>query len=92
MRLRRLGYPALFAAACCVLTSGVHAVDHCQEPAGRLASVDGEVDVQRGEVYWRTAQLDQSLCEGDTVRVGDRSRVAIQLINNAVTKIPAYAW
>ena len=87
MRLRRFGYPALFAAVCCALTSGVHAQDHCQEPAGRFASVDGEVDVQRGEVYWRTAQLDQPLCEGDTIRVGDRSRVAIQLINNAVLRI-----
>ena len=87
MRLRRFGYPALFAAACCVLTSGVHAQDRCQEPAGRFASIDGEVDVQRGGVYWRTAQLDQFLCEGDTIRVGDRSRVAIQLINNAVLRI-----
>ncbi len=87
MWLRCFGYPALFAAACCVLTSAVHAQDHCQEPAGRFASVDGEVDVQSGGVYWRTAQLDQSLCEGDTIRVGDRSRVAIQLINNAVLRI-----
>ena len=87
MRLRRFGYPALFAAACCVLTSGVHAQDRCQEPAGRFASIDGEVDVQSGSVYWRTAQLDQFLCEGDTIRVGDRSRVAIQLINNAVLRI-----
>ena len=30
---------------------------------------------------------DQRLCEGDTIRVGDRSRVAIQLINNAVLRI-----
>jgi len=87
MRLRCLGYPALFAAACCVLTSGVHAQDRCEEPAGRFASIDGEVDVQSGGVYWRTAQWDQRLCEGDTIRVGDRSRVAIQLINNAVLRI-----
>ena len=87
MRLRCFGYPALFAAACCVLTSGVHAQDRCEEPAGRFASIDGEVDVQSGGVYWRTAQRDQPLCEGDTIRVGDRSRVAIQLINNAVLRI-----
>ena len=87
MRLRCFGYPALFAAACCVLTSGVHAQDRCEEPAGRFASIDGEVDVQGGGVYWRTAQWDQRLCEGDTIRVGDRSRVAIQLINNAVLRI-----
>ncbi len=85
MRLRCFGYPALFAA--CVLTTAVHAQDRCQEPAGRFASIDGEVDVQSGGVYWRTAQLDQSLCEGDTIRVGDHSRVAIQLINNAVLRI-----
>ena len=87
MRSRCFGYPVLFAAACCVLTSGVRAQDRCEEPAGRFASIDGEVDVQRGGVYWRTAQRDQRLCEGDTIRVGDRSRVAIQLINNAVLRI-----
>ena len=87
MRLRCLGYPALFAAACCVLTSGVHAQGRCEEPAGRFASIDGEVDIQSGGAYWRTAQGDQPLCEGDTIRVGDRSRVAIQLINNAVLRI-----
>ncbi|MGH8531763.1 MAG: FecR domain-containing protein [Gammaproteobacteria bacterium] len=87
MRLRCFGYPALFAAACCVLTSGVRAQDLCQEPAGRFASIDGEADVQRGGVYWRAAELDQPLCEGDTVHVRDRSRVAIQLINNAVLRI-----
>jgi hypothetical protein len=87
MRLRRCRYPALFAAAWCVLTSGVQAQDRCEEPAGRFASIDGEVDVQSGGVYWRTAQRDQRLCEGDTIRVGDRSRVAIQLINNGVLRI-----
>ncbi len=85
--MRRCRYPALFAAACCVLTTDVHAQDRCEEPAGRFASIDGEVDVQSVGVYWRTAQLDQSLCEGDTIHVGDRSRVAIQLINNAVLRI-----
>ncbi len=88
MRLRCCGYSVLFAAACCVLTGGVHAQDLCQEPVGRLASIDGEADVQKREgVFWRTAQLDQPLCEGDTIRVGDRSRVAVQLINNAVLRI-----
>ena len=87
MGLRCLGYPALFAFGFFLLTSGVHAQDRCQEPAGRFASIDGEVDVQSGGAFWRTAQGDQPLCEGDTIRVGDRSRVAIQLINNAVLRI-----
>ena len=87
LRLRRCCYPALFVTVCCVLTSGVYAQDRCEEPAGRVAGIDGEVDVQSAGGSSRTAQLDDRLCEGDTIRVGNRSRAAVQLINNAVLRI-----
>jgi len=87
MRLGHIGYPALFVTGCCALTSGVYAQDGCEEPAGRFASIEGEADVQRGGGGWRAAQLDHGLCEGDTIRVGHRSRVAVQLVNDAVLRI-----
>ena len=88
MGSRCLGCPALLAFAFCLLTSGVHAQEPCPEPVGRFASIEGEADVQSdGGGGWRAAQLDQHLCEGDTIRVGERSRVAVQLINDAVLRI-----
>jgi len=54
---------------------------------GRFASIEGNVDVQSDGGGWRAAQLDQRLCEGDSIRVGERSRVAVQLINDAVLRV-----
>jgi len=75
------------AFAFCSLTSGVHAQEACPEPVGRFASIEGNVDVQSDGGGWRAAQLDQRLCEGDSIRVGERSRVAVQLINDAVLRV-----
>ena len=36
---------------------------------------------------WAAAKLDTRLCEGDTIRVGERSRAAVSLINDAVLRI-----
>ncbi len=70
---------------CCV--SAAFGVEPCEE-AGTLASVDGEVEIQRrGERSWRPAQVEERLCQGDTVRVADRSRAAIQLLNNSVLRL-----
>ncbi len=74
----------LIAFAYCVLASAAYA---CEVPAGRFASIEGEVRVQSGEDGWQAARLDQGLCEGDTIRVGERSRAAIQLINDAVLRL-----
>ena len=87
MGSRCLGCPALLAFASCLLTSGAYAQEICPEPVGRFASIEGEADVQSGGGGWRAAQLDQRLCEGDTIRVGERSRVAVQLINDAVLRV-----
>lgn len=87
MGLRCFGYPALLAFAFCLLISSVYAQDPCQEPVGKLVSIEGEVDIQDRGGSRRAAQLDYRLCEGDTIRVGDRSRVAVQLINNVVLRV-----
>ncbi len=85
--LRWLGYLTLLAFVPCLLSADAYAQVVCQDPVGRLASIEGSVDVQSGEGDWRAAQLDQGLCEGDTVRVGERSRAAVQLINDAVLRV-----
>ena len=85
--LRCVGYSALFAFAFCLLTPSVNAQDLCRDPVGRFASIEGEVDIQDKGGSRRAAQLDSQLCEGDTIQVGDRSRAAVQLINNVVLRI-----
>ncbi|MGH8473435.1 MAG: FecR family protein, partial [Gammaproteobacteria bacterium] len=88
MGLRYLGCLTLLAFVSCLLTSGAYAQEICPEPVGRFASIEGEADVQSaGGGGWRAAQLDHGLCEGDTIRVGERSRVAVQLINDAVLRV-----
>jgi tetratricopeptide (TPR) repeat protein len=87
MGLRCVGYLALFAFAFCLLTSSVNAQDLCRDPVGRFASVEGKVDIRDRGGSRRAAQLDSQLCEGDTIHVGDRSRAAVQLINNATLRI-----
>jgi len=64
------------------------AEETCEEPVGRFGSIEGSVDVQHDQAKgWKAATLDFSLCEGDTIRVGDRSRAALFLINEAVLRM-----
>ncbi len=68
------------------LTGTVRVVDACEPVVGKLVTLEGRVEVQR-ESTWSTAQLDAALCQGDTVRAGERSRATVQLINQAVLRI-----
>jgi tetratricopeptide (TPR) repeat protein len=69
-----------------IATGAVHA--DCEVPVGKFASITGSVDVQpSGGGIWAAAKLESRLCEGDTIRVGERSRAAVSLINDAVLRI-----
>src|SRR5512139_3527639 len=60
----------------------------CQEPAGRFASIEGRVQIRSGEQNaWHAAKLADHLCKGDTIRVGDLSRAAVVLVNEAVLRL-----
>jgi tetratricopeptide (TPR) repeat protein len=64
------------------------ATGSCTPTAGRFVSLQGAVEVQSaGGVAWRGTTLEDSLCEGDTIRVGIQSRAAVALINDAVLRI-----
>jgi Tfp pilus assembly protein PilF len=80
----------IFAAGALFLCSlpQTRAFAACSQPAGRLVSVQGQVEVgEEGRQDWRAGQLDAQLCRGDTVRVGARSRAALALVNDAVLRI-----
>ena len=79
----RCGMAGLFLM---VLAGWVHAA--CDTGVGRFVSITGSVDVQSSDAEtWNAASLDTRLCEGDTIRVGERSRAAVALVNDAVLRI-----
>ena len=65
------------------------AAESCNSLAGHLATLEGQVTVQTsgGVTGWQPATLNQSLCQGDTVRAGARSRATVVLVNQAVLRI-----
>ena len=66
----------------------VFAQEPCPAPAGRFASIEGQIHIQSGEQQgWRPARLADKLCKGDTVRVGVLSRAALVLVNEAVMRL-----
>ena len=71
-----------------VLLHPAFAQSVCDPQVGKFVSIDGSVKVQgRGSEGWVAADLVRALCKGDTIRVGERSRAAVSLINDAVLRI-----
>lgn len=75
-----------------VLAAQVHspafAQDACREPAGRVASIEGQVQIRDDQQQaWRKAKPADRLCKGDTIRVGELSRAAVVLVNEAVIRL-----
>ncbi len=78
----------LLAVVVLFATERIVAQEICAESAGRFGSIEGSVDVQRDQAEgWDAATLDVRLCEGDTIRVGEQSRAAVYLINEAVLRL-----
>jgi tetratricopeptide (TPR) repeat protein len=60
----------------------------CEQAVGQFVSIQGAVDVQGSHASgWAKPATEAVLCEGDTVRVGERSRAEVSLINDAVLRI-----
>lgn len=69
-------------------SGSVYAAEPCVAVAGRLAAVEGLVEVQRtASAVWLPVALDAELCQGDTLRVGELSRAAVVLLNDAVLRL-----
>jgi tetratricopeptide (TPR) repeat protein len=81
-------YTVVFAVFILFPISNPQAAEPCEPVVGKLVSVEGRVELQRsGASTWSTAQLQDTLCQGDTVRAGERSRAAVALLNEAVLRI-----
>lgn len=70
------------------LTLSGKAWAECTETVGEFVDIHGQVETQAEDGGdWSGATLETSLCEGSSIRVGEQSRAAIALINDAVLRI-----
>src|SRR5215831_12544823 len=62
----------------------------CETPVAKVVSVQGTVESQRlGETQWQPVQFNDTYCPGDTLRVQDRSRADVALMNQSVLRLNA---
>jgi tetratricopeptide (TPR) repeat protein/opacity protein-like surface antigen len=60
----------------------------CEPWIAKAVSVEGNVEVQRaGETRWQSVKLDDTFCPGDTIRVDDRSRADLSLVNQPLLRL-----
>ena len=68
-------------------TSGAASAE-CEQSVGEFVDIHGSVETQIAEGGdWAAATLATDLCEGSSIRVGERSRAAIALSNDAVLRL-----
>src|SRR5712691_1496978 len=62
----------------------------CEKPVAKVASVQGTVEAQRmGDTQWQPVQLNDTYCPGDTIRVQERSRADVAMLNQSVLRLNA---
>src|SRR5213592_516011 len=62
----------------------------CDPAPATAASVQGTVEAQRvGNAQWQSVKLNDKFCPGDTIRVGEKSRADIALLNQSVLRLNA---
>src|SRR5919109_1227123 len=62
----------------------------CETPVAKVVSVQGTVEAQRmGDTQWRPVQLNDTYCPGDTLRVQERSRADVAMLNQSVLRLNA---
>src|SRR5438105_3852678 len=62
----------------------------CEPGVAKVVSVQGTVESQRmGETQWQPVQLNDTYCPGDMIRVQERSRADVALMNQSVLRLNA---
>ena len=62
--------------------------ERCKQWTGKVVSIQGTVQVRMsGETQWQSAKLNNTYCPGDTIRVLDKSRADVALINQPVLRL-----
>ncbi len=60
----------------------------CEQWVAKIVSIQGSVQARSvGEEIWRPAKLNDTYCSGDMIRVLERSRAAVALVNTPVLRL-----
>ena len=59
----------------------------CTAVLARVVSVQGQVELRRGDTTWPAVELNAALCAGDTLRVRAHSRAALRLNNETTLRL-----
>ena len=60
----------------------------CEQWVAKAVSVQGSVEVKKvGETQWQPVKLNDTYCPGDTIRVDDKSRADLALVNQPVLRL-----
>lgn len=75
-------YPYLYSFAAFAET--------CEKSVAKAVSVQGAVEVQKaGETEWLPVKLNDTFCPGDKIRVEDKSRADVALLEKSVIRLNA---
>jgi tetratricopeptide (TPR) repeat protein len=62
----------------------------CDRPPAKAVSVQGSVEVRRvAGGQWESVKLNDTFCAGDAIRVGEKSRADVSLLNQSVLRLNA---
>ncbi len=72
-----------------LLPGSAEAAQHCPQPIAKIVSAQGAIELKESPAdVWRRVGLNESICPGDFIRVGEHSRAAIVLLDtDAVLRI-----
>lgn len=67
--------------------SGAHAQAQCAEVLAQVVSVQGKVEIRRGNADWVAVERNAPLCRGDTIRVQQYGRAGVRLNNETLLRL-----
>ena len=85
----RTRWLAIACTSFCLLSSDLSlAATPCDPWVAKLVSVEGSVQISRaGQTQWQPVRLNDTFCPGDRVRVGEKSRADVALVNQPVLRL-----
>ncbi|NNG02078.1 MAG: tetratricopeptide repeat protein [Desulfobacteraceae bacterium] len=95
LNLRNMGILVALMAAVAIQNSGAEPFsptanngDECSGWVGRLVSVQGGVRIKKqGRIHWEPADLNDTLAQGDMLRVDEHGRAAVYLCNQGTVRL-----
>ncbi len=88
IRARILIFTIFVIALAGYIPTDAVAAETCEEWAGRIVSVQGNVYARRvGETQWLPAKMNDTYCPGDMIRTQERSRASVILRNETIIRL-----